>query len=102
MNAAPVNVNVGARTAAGASVTLTARGRELHVGRQHDRHRQPVLDGSGGRICRWNGGRDRRRPSARGRARELRTSAQTYSLLNSWAYVPGTYTTTLNYTLTVP
>jgi hypothetical protein len=31
-----------------------------------------------------------------------RTGSQTYSLPNSWAYAPGTYTTTLNYTLTVP
>ena len=30
------------------------------------------------------------------------TSAQTYSLVNSWAYVPASYTTTLTYTLTVP
>jgi hypothetical protein len=31
-----------------------------------------------------------------------RNGSQTYSLPNSWAYAPGTYTTTLNYTLTVP
>jgi hypothetical protein len=31
-----------------------------------------------------------------------RTGTQTYSLPNSWDYVTGTYTTTLNYTLTVP
>jgi hypothetical protein len=31
-----------------------------------------------------------------------RTGSQTYLLPNSWAYAPGSYTTTLNYTLTVP
>jgi hypothetical protein len=31
-----------------------------------------------------------------------RSGSQTYSLPNSWAYAPGTYTTTLNYTLSVP
>ena len=31
-----------------------------------------------------------------------RSGTQTYSLPNSWAYAPGTYTTTLNYTLSVP
>lgn len=32
----------------------------------------------------------------------LRTGVQTYSLLNDWAYAPGTYATTLTYTLVVP
>ena len=31
-----------------------------------------------------------------------RAGTQTYSLPNSWDYVTGTYTTTLNYTLAVP
>jgi hypothetical protein len=30
------------------------------------------------------------------------TGTQTYSLPNSWTYATGTYTATLNYTLTVP
>ena len=32
----------------------------------------------------------------------LRTGTQLFSLPNSWLYVPGTYSATLNYTLTVP
>ena len=31
-----------------------------------------------------------------------RNGTQTYFLANSWAYAPGTYTTTLSYTLTAP
>jgi hypothetical protein len=31
-----------------------------------------------------------------------RNGSQTYFLANSWAYAPGTYTTTLSYTLTAP
>jgi hypothetical protein len=31
-----------------------------------------------------------------------RTGTQTYELPNSWDYATGTYTTTLNYTLSVP
>ena len=58
LTAAPINVNVGARTAATSIVTLTLAGPQLHVGRRLDRHRQPVVDGSGGRICRRNGGHD--------------------------------------------
>jgi len=32
----------------------------------------------------------------------LRAGTQTYSLPNNWAYAPGTYATSLTYTLTVP
>ena len=32
----------------------------------------------------------------------LRSGTQTYSLPNDWAYAPGTYATSLTYTLTVP
>jgi hypothetical protein len=32
----------------------------------------------------------------------LRTGAQTYSLPNDWLYAPGTYATSLTYTLVVP
>lgn len=31
-----------------------------------------------------------------------RNGTQTYTLVNSWNYAPGTYTTTLTYTLTAP
>jgi hypothetical protein len=30
------------------------------------------------------------------------SGTQTYGLVNSWSYVPGTYQTTINYTLTAP
>lgn len=30
------------------------------------------------------------------------TASQTYALVNSWTYAPGTYSVTLNYTLTAP
>jgi hypothetical protein len=30
------------------------------------------------------------------------SGTQTYKLANSWSYVPGTYQTTINYTLTAP
>lgn len=31
-----------------------------------------------------------------------RTGTQSYTLVNSWSYAPGTYTTTLTYTLSTP
>ena len=51
----------------------------------------------GGRVERGDGtvGRYWTGPGAR-------SGTQTYSLPNSWTYTVGSYTTTLNYTLTAP
>jgi hypothetical protein len=98
-----IDVNVGARTAAGATVTLTV----LASG---------DLTGSGGTIAINNlswlapgtGFADGTANATTAQSvgswtgSGLRTSPQTYRLLNSWDYAPGTYATTMNYTLTVP
>ena len=103
LTAAPVAITVGARTSAAGAVTLTvlatgdivgtggtipignltwtATGAGFAAGASNATTAQPV----GG----WTG------PGAQ-------NGTQTFSLPNSWAYGTGTYTTTLNYTLTVP
>ncbi len=98
-----IDVNVGARTATGATVTLTV----LATG---------DLTGPAGTIAinnlSWlapgtgfaNGTANATTAQSVGTwtGSGLRTSTQTYRLLNSWTYAPGTYATTMNYTLTVP
>ncbi len=101
LTAPAINVNVGARTAATSVVTLTLAGPNFTSGGDsiaigNLSWTAPAAGFVAGTaataataVGSWTG------PGAR-------TSAQTYSLVNSWAYVPGTYATTLTYTLTVP
>ena len=59
------------------------------------------MDGPGRRFSNGDGEHDRpARRFVEGTWRE--DGSQTYSLVNSWAYVPGTYDLTLTYTLTPP
>ena len=101
LTAPALNVNVGACTAATSLVTLTLAGPDFTSGSDviaigNLSWTAPAAGFVSGTanttatpVGSWTG------PGAR-------TSAQTYSLVNSWAYVPGTYATTLTYTLTVP
>jgi hypothetical protein len=101
MTAAPITINVGARTATASNVTLTLLGPDFTsggntIGIGNLSWTAPAAGFVAGTaattatpVGSWTG------PGAR-------TSAQTYSLVNSWAYVPGNYATTLVYTLTVP
>jgi hypothetical protein len=104
INAAPLDVQVQARTAPGGSVTLTvlAGGDFVDSGGASI----PVTNlswtstGAGfvpgtmsqataQNVGTWSG------PGAR-------SGQQTYTLVNSWNYVPGNYAVTLTYTLTAP
>jgi hypothetical protein len=104
LNAPALTVNVGARTASASSVTLTVLATTNLTGTAGNIPiNQLTWAGSGAgfaltgvsnivtaqNVGTWTG------PGSR-------AGDQTYSLPNSWAYAPGTYTTTLNYTLTVP
>jgi hypothetical protein len=103
MTAAPLTISVGARTSSTGNITLTvlasgnltsgsdaigisnltwsATGTGFQAGTSNATTAQTV--GS------WTGS-------------GAQSGSQTFSLPNSWSYVPGTYQTTLNYTLTVP
>ena len=104
MNAGPVTVDVGARTPAGSNVTLTV----LASGNLASGANSIAINnltwtvaGDPGLIAgtanatvaqnvgAWTGS-------------GVRSGSQSFALPNSWTYVPGTYTATLNYTLTVP
>ena len=103
LTAAPVAITVGARTSPTGNVTLTV----LATGN---------LVGAGGTIpignLTWTstGTGFAAGASNATTAQSVGTwtgpgaqnGTQTFSLPNSWAYGTGTYTTTLNYTLTVP
>ena len=101
LTAAPITINVGARTATASTVTLTLLGPDFAsggntIGIGNLSWTAPAAGFVNGTaattatpVGSWTG------PGAR-------TSAQTYSLVNSWSYVPGNYATTLVYTLTVP
>ncbi len=101
LTAPAINVNVGARTALTSVVTLTLAGPDFTSGGDtiaigNLSWTAPAAGFVAGTaattatpVGSWTG------PGAH-------VSAQTYSLVNSWAYVPGSYATTLTYTLTVP
>jgi hypothetical protein len=103
LTAAPLAISVGARTSPTGNVTLTvlATG-DLTSGTDSIgiNNLSWVSTGTGfaagtsnattaQSVGAWTG------PGAQ-------NGTQTFSLPNSWAYATGTYTTTLNYTLTVP
>lgn len=105
LTAGPVDVNVGARTAPGSNVTLTVLATGNLVSGTDvitiDQLTWTVGGPSAGFVAgtsnatlaqsvgTWTG------PGSR-------NGTQTFALPNSWAYAPGTYTSTLNYTLSVP
>jgi hypothetical protein len=105
MSAGPVAVNVGARTAPTSTVTLTVLASGNLVSGSDvitiDQLTWTVGGPSAGFVAgtsnstvaqsvgSWTG------PGTR-------NGTQTFALPNSWAYAPGTYTSTLNYTLSVP
>ena len=105
LTAGPVDVNVGARTAPTSNVTLTVLATGNLVSGTDvitiDQLTWTVGGPSAGfvpgtsnatvaqSVGSWTG------PGTR-------NGTQTFALPNSWAYAPGTYTTTLNYTLSVP
>ena len=104
LTAPALTVNVGARTAAASNVTLTVVATTALTGSAGTIPiNQLTWAGNGAgfaatgisnttvaqNVGTWTG------PGTR-------TGDQTYSLPNSWTYAPGSYTTTLNYTLTVP
>ncbi len=103
ITAAGVDVDVKARTSAAGSVTLTvlasddlaSGGNSIPVGNltwtsagsgfQDGTSNKTVAQSVGS----WTGSGNP-------------TGTQTYALVNSWTYATGTYTVTLNYTLTAP
>ena len=101
LTAAPITINVGARTATASNVTLTLLGPDftsggdtIGIGNLSWTATAPGFVGGTAAttatpVGSWTGPGNR-------------TSPQTYQLVNSWAYVPGNYATTLTYTLTVP
>ena len=105
LSAGPVSVNVGARTAPGSTVTLTVLASGNLVSGTDiitiDQLTWTVGGPSAGFVAgtsnatlaqsvgSWTG------PGTR-------NGTQTFALPNSWAYAPGSYTSTLNYTLSVP
>ena len=98
-----VTVNVGARTSSASNITLTllATGDFASGGNTIAINNLTWTAGGAGFVAgtanattaqnvgTWTGS-------------GLRAGTQDYVMANSWAYVPGSYTTTLNYTLTVP
>ena len=83
-------------------MTVLATGNLAGTGGHHP-HQQPDLDVNRDGLCRGRLERnDRAVAWEPGLALARQNGTQTFSLPNSWAYGTGTYTTTLNYTLTVP
>ena len=104
MTAGPVTVDVGARTGAASNVTLTV----LASG-----NLMSGTDAIAINTLTWTVAGDPGLVAGTSNATlaqnvgawvgsGVRSGSQSFSLPNSWAYVPGTYTATLNYTLTVP
>ena len=104
MNAGPVTVDVGARTAAASPVTLTvlASGNLTTPGGAVITINNLTWAGSGDMVGGVANATTAQNVSGAWVGSGLRTGTQLFSLPNSWLYVPGTYSATLNYTLTVP
>ena len=103
MNAGPVTVDVGARTTAGASVTLTvlANG-NLTSGTDVITINNLTWTATGTGFVAGTSNATTAQNVGAWTGSGVRTGSQSFLLPNSWSYVPGTYTATLNYTLTVP
>jgi hypothetical protein len=101
--AAPaIDVEAKAKTSAGSSITLTVQAtQDLTSGSDTIGIANLTWTASGGGFV----------PGTMGLAAQnlgawtnsgSRSGTQTYSLANSWSYATGSYTTTINYTLTAP
>ena len=103
MNAGPVTVDVGARTTTGAAVTLTvlANG-NLTSGTDVITINNLTWTATGTGFVAGTSNATTAQSVGAWTGSGVRTGSQSFALPNSWAYVPGTYTATLNYTLTVP
>ena len=103
MNAGPVTVDVGARTTAGASVTLTvlASG-DLSSGTSSIAINNLTWTASGTGFVAGTSDATTAQNVGAWTGSGVRSGSQSFLLPNSWSYVPGTYTAVLNYTLTVP
>jgi hypothetical protein len=103
MNAGPVTVDVGARTTTGAAVTLTvlANG-NLTSGTDVITINNLTWTATGTGFVAGTSNATTAQNVGAWTGSGVRTGSQSFALPNSWAYVPGTYTATLNYTLTVP
>ncbi len=104
MTAGPVTVDVGARTGAASNVTLTvlASGNLASGGNTIPINTLTwTVAGDPGLVAGTSNATVAQSVGA-WVGSGIRSGSQSFSLPNSWAYVPGTYTATLNYTLTVP
>jgi hypothetical protein len=103
MNATPLSVSVGARTAPTGNVTLTvvATG-DLASGTDTIGIGNLTWSATGTGFVAGTSNSTTAQSVGAWTGPGNRNGTQTYSLPNSWAYATGTYTTTLNYTLTVP
>ena len=103
MSATAFNIDVKARTSGAGNVTLT-------VVASNDLTSGSDIIAIGGLTWTVSGGGFQAGTSNKTTAQTVgswtgsgnQTGSQTYSLPNSWTYATGTYTATLNYTLTVP
>ena len=105
LTAGPVDVNVGARTAPTSNVTLTvlASG-NLTSGSNVITIDQLTWTVGGPSVGFVAGTSNATVAQSVGSwtGPGTRNGSQSFALPNSWNYAPGTYTTTLNYTLSVP
>jgi hypothetical protein len=103
MTATPLTVGVGARTAPAGNVTLTvlATG-DLTSGGNTIGIANLTWTAAGAGFVAGTSNASTAQNVGAWSGSGSRTGTQTYALPNSWAYATGTYTTTLNYTLTVP
>ena len=103
MTAAPLTIDVGARTSAGGNVQLTmlATGDLVSGGNTILVNTLTWTAGGAGFVAGTTSAAAAQSVGAWTGSGQ-RSGTQTFSLPNSWAYAVGVYTTTLNYTLTVP
>ncbi len=103
MTAGPVTVDVRARTSAAGSVTLTvlATG-DLASGLNTIAINNLTWTATGGGFVAGTSNATTAQSVGAWTGSGSPSGTQTFSLPNSWSYVTGTYTTTLNYTLSAP
>ena len=103
ITAAGVDVDVKARTSAAGSVTLTvlASG-DLASGGNTIAVSNLTWTSAGSGFVNGTSNKTVAQPVGSWTGSGNPTGTQTYALANSWTYVTGTYTVTLNYTLTAP
>ena len=102
LSATPLSVDVKARTSASGNVTLTVlAGGDLTSGTDTIGIGNLSWTGTNG-ISSGTASSATAQSAGSWTGSGTYASTQTYALVNSWAYAPGTYSVTLNYTLTAP